>query len=386
MRGKNYLVIFVFLILGCKKPYSLPTSSTNFNFIVVEGMINTGQDSTIIKLSRTVNTSAGITYNPELQAIIIVETNQNNSFQLGEKGNGKYVLPPINLGSAADYRLRIKTIDNAVYLSDFVQAKTSPPIDSVTNDFSGSSENFYVYTHDPANNTHFYRWEYEETYLYKSPISTNFIYKNGNIVTTNADDQISTCYIADTASTINIFSTANLSKDIINKNPITQVPVSLDKLKIRYSILVKQYALTPDAYHFYQKLKKNTETIGSIFDALPSLNITNIHCISNPGQVAVGFITAGTFTQKRIFVDRSVIPVAQIGVDYSYCGIAGIQWKGSIKLIPDFLKFGYDIPVSALNAGYDAAARDSIFSISYGSSDCVNCTLKGSNKKPAFWK
>ena len=50
-----------FLIIGnaCRKPYSPPITTANVNYLVVEGVINSGADSTIIKLSRTTPLSNG---------------------------------------------------------------------------------------------------------------------------------------------------------------------------------------------------------------------------------------------------------------------------------------------------------------------------------------
>jgi len=374
--------------MSCKKPYNTLATTTNYNYLVIEGLINTGQDSTIFKLSRTVPIASSIANNPETGATVTVENDKNGIYVLREIRKGIYAAAPLNLDTAHMYRLRVKTTDGKEYLSNFVQAKNSPPIDSVQYEFTGSAENIYSYTHDPKNSTRYYRWEYQETYLFYSPIASYYIFKNNSIVPINADDQTQVCYISDTSSTVILNSTAKLTQDIIYKNPITVVPITLDKLKVRYSILVKQYALTADAYNYYQNLKKNTENLGSIFDAQPSAAKTNIRCISNPEVPVLGYIVAGSISQKRIFIDRSDFYTSFVGVDYSYCGTASIKYKAPKRSpYPAIITSGAEVPIDSLIAGVDPpGSKDSAFIIQYATAECTNCTLRGSNKKPAFWK
>ncbi|MDB5016928.1 MAG: hypothetical protein JWQ84_1760 [Mucilaginibacter sp.] len=385
---KNYSCLFslLTLIIGCKKPYNPVVTATNYNYLVIEGLINTGQDSTIIKLSRTVTVDVQTTLNPELSARVSVENNQGNVYLLKEMGKGLYAIPALNLDTLHKYRLRVKTSDGKEYLSDFVKAKDSPPIDSIQHQFTGTAENIFSYTHDPTNNTRYYRWEFQETYLYYSPIQTQFVYKNGSIIPETPDDEINVCYISDNSSDIILNSTAKLKQDVIDKNPITQVSVTLDKLRVRYSISVKQYALTPDAYNYYQSLKKNTETLGSIFDALPSGATTNIHCITNPTEPVLGYVTAGTISQRRIFIDRAEIPVSNVGVDYSYCGTAYESYKVQEYPLPYNIIQGDVTPTDSVIKAAGKTRKDSVFTVYYADPGCTNCTLKGSNKKPLFWK
>lgn len=47
-----YLVLLI-VAGGWKKPYNPPAVAVNSAFLVVEGIINSGSDSTIIKIGRT---------------------------------------------------------------------------------------------------------------------------------------------------------------------------------------------------------------------------------------------------------------------------------------------------------------------------------------------
>ncbi|MDO3626770.1 DUF4249 family protein [Mucilaginibacter sp. BT774] len=77
------------------------------------------------------------------------------------------------------------------------------------------------------------------------------------------------------------------------QNPILSIASSAEKLSVEYSILVKQYALSADAYKFYANLKKNTEQLGSIFDAQPSAIRGNIHFVTTPAEPVIGYLCIG---------------------------------------------------------------------------------------------
>ena len=51
-------------------------------------------------------------------------------------------------------------------------------------------------------------------------------------------------------------------------------------------------------------MQKNTESLGSIFDAQPSQITGNIHSLSRPNEQVIGYVSAGTVTQQRIYIAR----------------------------------------------------------------------------------
>ncbi|HEX3386410.1 MAG TPA: DUF4249 domain-containing protein, partial [Mucilaginibacter sp.] len=277
MRSLNYLFILVVIaVTGCKKTYKPSVLSTSNKYLVVEGVINSGSDSTFIKLSRTVKLSSKASSSPELNAIVTVQSDQNTSYPLIEIGNGMYGCAGLNLDNAHQYRLSIKTTNGKQYLSDYIAVLNSPPIDSVSFDTNGTATagsgiNLYVNTHDPANKVKYYRWDYQETWIFHSNYLSYFQSNGDSVFARNLNtDNIHDCWGNDTSSTIILGTTAKLEKSVILNDPITSVLSTSEKLTTEYSILVRQYALTTEAYDFYTNLKKNTEQLGSVFDALPS--------------------------------------------------------------------------------------------------------------------
>jgi hypothetical protein len=175
---------------------------------------------------------------------------------------------------------------------------------------------------------------------------------------------------------------------VIDNNQVVQIPNASEKLAHRYSILVKQYALTQDAYHFWARLKKNTQQIGTIFDTQPSAIITNLHCTSDSSRMVLGYISASTITQKRIFIDWTQVPNWYY-TSGLYCKPDSACWA-KVSVPPQFLSNGYLVPLEPINeAGACGTVTAPSFKVAVMSNTCVDCRVHpggGKTQKPAFWQ
>jgi hypothetical protein len=378
--------------ISCTKPYNPIVTTTNANVLVVEGLINTGADSTFIKLSRTVLISNATTANPETKAIITVENAQSTIYTLTEIAKGTYASPGLNLDNTKQYRIRIKTSNGKTYLSDLVVAKVTPPIDSVGFTLTGNGMQIYANTHDATNNTRYYKYNYQETWQFHAKYYSSYISNGSAVVSRTAAQQIYYCFGNDYSTNTLINSTAALSQDVAFQFPITTIDASSEKIESKYSILLTQFALTKEAYAFWENLKKNTEQLGSIFDAQPSQLVGNIHNVNDASEPVVGYISAGTVQQKRVFITNASLPPGWVTVYPYNCqqdsafffNPASKQNEVNTLLIP--------LPNSSI-------ITDPFFSIFnsplvsmapigflYTDPDCGDCTVRGRTKQPSFWK
>lgn len=379
--------------MRCKQLYVLPNSSANNNTLVVEGIINTGAGATAIRLSRTVKLTDTLSSTPELGAQVTVESDASSNgspvLALADSGAGKYTAMSPGFSAANNYRLRIVTSVGKTYLSDFVPVKNAPPIDSIS--FAVKPDGVYIFSsaHDPANNTRYYRWDYSETWIIHSAYSSIYeVVKSpkDTIVNRPSVDQIYACWSNDASSTIILNSSAKLSQDIIALNQVAYVPSNSEKLGIEYSITLNQYALTGDAFNYWQNLKLNTEQLGSIFDAQPSQLQGNIHCMTDPSEPVRGYISAGTSSQKILFIGASSLPqywFRTIKLPYTdVCVLDSLYFKDPLTGANDVLKLyqGYSIPVEAIIMG-----RQEIVGYSASSPFCVDCRFRGTTIRPSFW-
>ncbi|HVS91386.1 MAG TPA: DUF4249 domain-containing protein [Mucilaginibacter sp.] len=413
----TYLLIAVTVVAAhsCRKLYNPPAIRAPNAYLVVEGAVNAGSDSTIIKLSRTVNLSATTKSSPEKNAFVAVDGDQGVSYPLTEIKPGTYAVAGLNLDRTHKYRLNIRTSDGKQYASDFVPVVDAPPIDSVGFDSkgtqaSGAGVNIYVSTHDPGNRVQYFRWDFTETWEFTSAFESLF-YSNGDTVlvrnTTIDTNDIYHCWRSDSSSSVLLGSTAKLSKSVIVNQPINFIRSTSEKVSREYSILVRQYALTADAYNFYSTLRKNTEQLGSIFDAQPSQLPGNIHCVSNPSEPVLGYVAVGGVSSRRIFIMETQLPYwrpityytinscklayAVDDVNGPCCLFRYRNKKGEIEnQVDEYINYDKGHPLdplipigpildnttnSRMVIGYTAATRD-----------CTDCTLRGTNIKPEFWK
>jgi hypothetical protein len=389
---KRITVILMIVALGwwgCKQVYNPRPITTASNYLVVEGAINTGTDSTTIHLSRTVPVSSNGSGTPELGAIVTIISDGGASYPCTETGNGNYTAAGLNV-SSGNFGLKINTRDGKVYQSDLVPAKNSPPIDSVYYRVQGNGVEVYADTHDPTNNTRYYRWDYVGTYEFHSAFSSLLYLQTvpvDSVMIRPLADQVYTCWHNDISSAILINSSAKLAKDVITENPIQFISSSAEELEDRYSILVKQYALTGDAYNYYSQLKQNTEQLGGIFDPQPSQLTGNFHCISNPGEPVLGYITAGSASESRIYIDTRNLPAWLTNSPYTNCKMDTdlyAQPSGPTSFINEVeerIYSGFDIPIYPIQP--PGAAHP--LGYSGGSPSCVDCTLRGTNKQPSYW-
>ena len=387
MKRLPFLACIVLLAISCKKPFTPVLNQSDRKFLVIEGIIN-GNDSTFIRLSRTKKMDTLRTVLAETSAQVTVENNANARFPLTEIRNGIYAAGPLNLDASHQYRLRIKTSDGKEYLSDFVPLKNAPPIDSVGFIAKSSGVQIYVNAHDDVNATRYYRWDFTETWQFHSQYPSGY-YSNGDSIKARmVVQQVHNCFASDSSTSVLVASTTKLNKDIVSLAPITIVPASSEKLETKYSILVKQYALTSDAYEFWETLQKNTEKLGSIFDVLPSETQSNYHCVSNAGELVVGYLSAGNMSQKRIFITAAQLP--DYVTEYPYGCQLDTAWLNPPKpgsylesiLIP------LNSPYGIVNALYLEPPNPFGLPTAYNFSTkpCTDCTLRGRTSPPPFWR
>ena len=381
MRKISHIVFFI-LLIGCKEVYDSPVESPVTGYLVVEGTINSGKGNTNIRLTRTTKLG-NETIIFEKKAQVKVEGENNISYNLLEKTTGNYSADNLNLANTQKYRLRIKTSAGKEYLSDFVEVKKNPPIDAI----SWKKENdgglqLYIETHDDQNKTLYYQWEYTETWEFHAVFYPNLKYRYvmgvpqsviyHDPITHSYDSTIAKCWQTNSSTSLQLGSTVKLSKDVVYL-PLVAVPSQSWKLSVLYSIIATQYSWTKEGYEFLEKMKKNTEITGSVFDEQPSELKGNIHNVADPFEPVIGFVNICNIEQKRIWIASSDVPdwgyrlnCPDIEVENNPDSIAA---KASDKL-PIF-------PIDQLGNG--------ILTFSAAPRDCVDCTLRGTNKKPAFW-
>jgi hypothetical protein len=368
------------IVLGaCTDKYVANVKVPATGYLVVEGYINVSGNTDIL-MSRTSGLDSP-TFIPELGAHVEIESTNGFSYPLSEIGGGNYIVGDLNLDITQQYRLHIKTSNGKDYLSDISKVTVTPPIDTLTWTANSDGVTVYVTTHDNQVQPGYYQWSFEETWIYTSKYASTEEYRQDSSLFVRPDaDKFYTCWNSDISTTIIIANTEKLSANVIYQFPVTLVPYNnTDKLINRYSILVKQTTLSQDWYNWTLKVKRNTEQLGSIFDAQPSETGGNIHCTTDPTETVIGFVGTTSETEKRMFIDRLDIPPTVVYSGYETCLLdtSGLD-KQSLAIQ---FEHGNFIPTNlTYTNGFPSGIANSI-------PECVDCRLKGGTTiKPDFWQ
>jgi hypothetical protein len=389
MKSKGVLIIYLFSLVGaqmlaCREPFYPNNVTGNPGFLVVDGFINAGNDRSFIRLTRTasLNDSNVIT---ELQANVYVSDRFGGSFPLNELTDGYYGADHLGLVQGRSYKLNIQTSDGRSYVSDSFPVLSTPPIDSLSWKEDSVGVSIYAFTHDLTNQTKYYRWDYVETWRYDAGIATDIYWDGMQVLSIPPDQQIYSCWSNHRSANLILATTQNLTSDTINHQLISEVPSGSEKISVRYSILVNQYAITKEAFEYWMNLKTTTELSGSLFDPLPSQVIGNMHCLTNASESVLGYIGACTVSNMRIFIIRTALT----GWYYQPYWIDCVQRNSTrdtvlasdpglysklynALLAPNHLLTLIDFP----NSAYYIMAQ----------SYCADCRVHGgSNQKPSFW-
>jgi len=368
------LVFILTILIGCIDPYNPPVIDQEAAILVVDGFINTSGESTI-RLSRSQSLSEMGLAQIETGAILFIEDESGTKFFLSENEPGEYVLP-FQAFSADKYKLNIQTQNLKEYSSDFVTINQSPPIDSLAWSQGKDSEvQINITTHDTENEVGFYRWTFEETWLYTSAYQSLFTFNFETKQVALREDDIFNCFRNLRSNDILIESTTRLSENVVSNFPLKSIRAVDERLRYKYSMLVKQQAISDESYRYWQQLKKNNENLGTLTAPIPAIITGNIKNNNDQQEVVVGYFEISSVTTARIFISHEdLIPILFYETPYRTCEIFDLLNKD----IPNFV--GSYLLIDAITNG------PVVIGYHYASTRCVDCQLTGgTTTKPDFW-
>ncbi len=371
------LLFCICCISSCKEEYHPKVHSSEQSVLVVEGVLNPNGNSTI-RLTRSFKLDDTARLKPETGARVQVESINGAAFPLFESfGNGNYNADQVPFNPAETYRLHITTSNGDDYASDYLPVLQNPPIDSINWKRDGEGIRIFVNTHNKEIDTGYYRWEFEETWETHVTYLSHYKMVNGQIVAREPFEDVFTCWHYHNSSNILLYSTAQLASNVVSERPLLQIPEGSEKISVRYSVLVRQFAFSKQAYEFYQLLRKNTETLGSIFDAQPSEISGNIHAINGISGRALGFITIAPVQEHRIFISRDQVP----GWGYRTNCSLSIEVPNHPDSIRKYLGSGNYLPYDAHRVGFSIVGWYSSLP------ECTDCTFSGdgTTARPWYW-
>jgi hypothetical protein len=249
-----------------------------------------------------------------------------------------------------------------------------------------------VNTEDPTGNAKYFRYEYEETYKivaqYPSPFNSEIInYNSSNgsyevILTSREPEEI--CYSTEISTGINQTTTTELNENRVFRFPVRYLSKLDAKMQTRYSILVKQYVQSVEAYTFYKIIKELGSIESLLSQGQPGYVAGNMVSEANPDEKVLGFFEVSSTTSKRIYFnyDDFGLEKPPYFVD---CDLLLLDYRDNTELDNDpnereiiytYLKY-YDYQVVNFSQGF-------LYTIA--KPECTVCTYFSSNVRPDFWE
>lgn len=338
------------------------------NLMVVEGLITDEYKQHYVRLSRSTPVGQISDGDPVTGATVSVTDDLHSEFFFTETQPGYYTTDSMRFPPGRYYTLRIITTSDT-YISSPMELRMTHPIDTVYSELQslpvqGSDlvkHGYQVYfdSYDPTNNTGFYRWEYYETWETRFP--RNFMYPW--VVNKN-------CWVEDRSTKIYIENTSSKQEAIIEKYPLVFIGTETPRLGVKYSMLLKQYAISEEEYLYWENLRDLNQEVGGLYDPIPAALPGNMMSETHPETDVLGFFSVSGASSKRIFIKDDTIPKPNY---YYYCITDTVpNLNGIIGIGTDlFIVERTDPPtVVYIISPYKA---------------CVDCTVFGTNVKPPFW-
>lgn len=369
------------------EPFEIETENFE-DVLVVEANITNEEKFHEVLLSRSfpLNFTGA---NPEQGAGVSIQDNAGNQFYFNETSPGRYASSyPFSAEEGRLYTLEITTRDGKNYTSDASGFKGNTNIDSIYGVLSQNQEGvpgieIRINSSGSQGNLGYYRYEFIETYKIISRFTR---YREAVVVTSNNNVRVAvvektiqdnTCFNGGESNEILLSNSTSLNQDRVEGSFLRYIRQDNPIFSNRYSILVKQYGISREAFSFYQSLKELSES-GSLFSQIqPGLLAGNMVSIDNPEEYVLGFFSVASVTERRAYFNYEDFynPVQQPRPLFADpCPLIVTTERLEIQSFAESEFYRL--------YSYDPASGEFIFTDAV----CIDCTLLGTNEVPGFWE
>ncbi|MCD8178011.1 MAG: DUF4249 domain-containing protein [Tannerellaceae bacterium] len=364
------LALFLVWLGGCITEYTPKDLKQVGSLLVVEGTIS--GPGTRIKLSRSVGLLDNFTGAEYIaDAAVWVECSDGSLFYGNHLQKGEYEIPMPELDRQQRYRLHIETYGSE-YASEFLAPLQTPEVDSIfwVKKELGAPVKVCVATHDPLEQSHFYRWNYKENWEVRAALIARLSWErvNGELQFVYYDldtpKHIYACWGKDSSQVLHLGSSEKLSEYRIARKELLEMHPANDRISVLYHVAVEQTILRKEAFDYFANLQKNIEAVGGVFSPMPTELRGNIYNMDDREEYVIGYIEVSTVTKAERYMEPQ---------DNMY-------EPGKLCTSPEDLE-GEHYIYSYVDKGFEIKYY-------YAYRECFDCrTYPGVTKiKPSWWK
>ena len=388
MKRLLYPLMICLVFAACVEEYKIPESRTTAYDaeLVIQGRILAGDKSiNYITQTQPLNSKEEPESVLNAQVTIIGQNGYESELAEFDIEQNCYTIDTQELPSNTLYAVQVK-IEGEIYQSEFQSIQYTPEIDEVSYKEKTDGITIHITTYGDEKASRFYMWTYEEDWEFHAdinmqalsgiPLYSDKFYQFEN----RYDNPYYYCWIHNSSKNIHLYSTLELQENTAKNVELLQIPIDDIRISYIYSILVKQWGLSENAYNYYRTIELYSEESAGLFTPIPTDVLGNVSCISNPEKRVRGYVLASQTTTKRIFIYESNFK--ELTSEYSTCTI---QYP-PVPPTPGWTN-SWDYQMRTYGAViYTKYGKINMDAVKY-SKDCVDCrTVEGATKKrPDFW-
>lgn len=380
---------------ACTEPYEIETVDYE-SVLVVESTITDEVKQQAVKLSRT-TTLENSEVMTEKNATVYITASDGQNYDFYWDGELGYYLSNIRFKAQPNisYTLKINTADGKNYTSSAVVLPPKVEMDEIyAESISDPNQKkdgvqVLVNTTDPTGNSKYFRYEYEETYKIVAPNPTNYY---TDVINYNPDDgsyQVvltprtpeEICYSTEFSTGITQASTSDFSENKVFRFPVRYLSKMDPKIRTRYSLLVKQYVQSIEAFTFYKVIKDLGSIQSLLSQGQPGYVAGNMASETNSEEKILGFFEVSSMTSGRIYFNYEDFDFAKppyfvdcevIQLDYNKNSPLNYDERAALYTYLTYEK--YQVLSGTTSLVYRIVPPE-----------CSVCTYFSSNVKPDFW-
>lgn len=377
----NGLLPVILLVLGfsCVSPYEADIEDEP-TLISIEGSLIKGEEEQRVLVSTTASLDYPLFY-PVRGCDVTLLDEFDNAYSYTEVSGGIYTvsIPDEELLIGRYYKLRVISGEGVVYESDYEMLNSGVEVDSLYYEIEDKVDNvsgepytglqFYLDVKAGEDESRYFRWRIDETYEYESfaPISYYYLDESHTPIYPADAWEVYTCWMEGEISGLFQSSTMNLSQNEKKRIDLNYVSALTERLRIKYSLQVRQYTLSENAYEYFEQNRLSTEEGEGLYTRQPRQPITNFMNVDDDSERVLGYFWVSTQTSKRIFVPR----IMEMDVSAEECA----YWEYS-----DLEDGEGPFPIYL----YDDVNNGKLYT---SSRECFDCTRRGgTNVEPEYWE
>jgi len=376
MKKSLYLIAAAFCAASCVYPFKTELISDASHTLVVDGNIMVGGTSTI-QLSYVLPLERNAA--EKVRGYAWIEDDKGNRYYPEGSASQRSDLLYIPTDSpqamrASSFRAVVEA-DGETYTSEWTTPKAAPRL--VNLHFDADEQDVIVLAdlETGQENLEYIGFLYEETWEFHADFVCEFdIFPEQFWLIEERKEPYPYywCYKTNDPKQIMLADISHMAAGSIKDVPVIRFPRG-DKRNLRkYSILVKAFALTDEAYRYNKQLQEVSDQGGDLFTPDPGYVEGNLECISNPEKEVMGLVLSARVSTRRAFLDSRY---SQYRTPYE--GYLGeVRWD-------DYPEFYYGMnyrPVKMVHSDLGDY-------LGWGPIRCFDCIADGgTQEKPDFWE